>query len=253
MERLEGINSVLSALEGGREINKILLMEGKTGRAIDKIISLARERQIPVAIINRQKFDSMAQSAYAQGVMAEAKAYKYAEVEDILNRAAQRNEEPFIVVLDGLEDPQNVGSIIRTAECAGVHGVILPRHRAAGVTAAVARASAGAIEHMLVAQVTNLAQTLEKLKAEGCWVIGADMEGETAWGTGAIPTPAVIVIGSEGRGLHRLIKERCDLTVRIPMSGRTGSLNASVSAALLIYEVLRGREVAAKKNHGPDR
>jgi len=185
--------------------------------------------------------------------MAEAKSYQYAELDDILTRAAQRGEEPFIVVLDGLEDPQNVGSIIRTAECAGVHGVILPKHRAAGVTAAVARASAGAIEHMLVAQVTNLAQTLDQLKAEGCWVVGADMEGNSAWGSSRLPTPAVIVIGSEGHGLHRLIREKCDLTVRIPMTGHTGSLNASVSAALLIYEVLRGRESASKQTHSSDR
>lgn len=252
MERLEGINSVLSALEGEREIKKILLMEGKTGHSIDKIINLANERQIPVMTLNRQRFESMAQSAYAQGVMAEVKAYNYAEVDDILQLASQRHEEPFIVVLDGLEDPQNVGSIIRTAECAGVHGVILPKHRAAGVTAAVARASAGAIEHMLVAQVTNLAQTLDKLKAEGCWVVGADMDGEAIWGQAKLPMPAVIVIGSEGRGLHRLVKDKCDLTVRIPMSGHTGSLNASVSTALLIYEVLRGRGVASKKGNSTD-
>ncbi|MGE5455360.1 MAG: 23S rRNA (guanosine(2251)-2'-O)-methyltransferase RlmB, partial [Methylocystaceae bacterium] len=240
MERLEGINSVLSALEGEREINKILIMEGKTGRLVDRIISTARERQIPVVTLNRQRFESMAQSAYAQGVMAEAKAYDYAQVEDIMQLAAQKGEEPFIVVLDGLEDPQNLGSIIRTAECAGVHGVIIPKHRAAGVTAAVARASAGALEHMLVAQVTNMAQTLTELKAKGCWVIGADMDGESVWGQGKLPTPAVVVIGGEGKGLHRLIKEKCDVTVRIPMGGHTGSLNASVSAALMIYEVLKG-------------
>ncbi|MGE5380985.1 MAG: 23S rRNA (guanosine(2251)-2'-O)-methyltransferase RlmB [Methylocystaceae bacterium] len=253
MERLEGINSVLSALEGDREINKILIMEGKTGRSVDKIINLARERQIPLVTLNRQRFESMAQSAYAQGVMAEAKAYAYARVDDILQLAEQRGEEPFIVILDGLEDPQNVGSIIRTAECAGVHGVIIPRHRAAGVTAAVSRASAGALEHMLVAQVANVVQTLEELKSIGCWVIGADMQGEAAWGQAKLPTPAVLVIGSEGKGLHRLVKQKCDLTVRIPMSGHTGSLNASVSAALLIYEVLRGRECASQKGNSPHR
>jgi len=244
---------VLSALEGGREINKILVLEGKTGRQVERIINLAREGQIPVVTLNRQRFESMAQSAYAQGVMAEAKAYSYAEVGDILQLAHQKEEEPFIVVLDSIEDPQNLGSIIRTAECAGVHGVIIPKHRAAGVTAAVSRASAGALEHMLVAQVTNLAQTLSELKASGCWVIGADMDGDAAWGQAKLPTPAVVVIGSEGQGLHRLVKEKCDLTVRIPMSGHTGSLNAAVSAALLIYEVLRGQEIASPKRDGVER
>lgn len=241
VERLEGINSVLSALKGGREITRIFVVEGKKGRVLDEIVRLAAERGIPVNTIKKASFEAMSRSAYAQGVLAEAKDYQYAMLDDMLELARSKGEEPFIVVLDGVEDPQNLGSIIRTAECAGVHGVIIPRHRAAGITAAVARASAGAIHHMLIAQVTNISQTLDDLKEKGCWVIGADMDGDICLGSTSLPTPAVLVIGGEGRGMRRLVREKCDLTVRIPMWGKTGSLNAGVSAALLIYEVVRGR------------
>lgn len=240
-EQLEGINSVLEALRVGRAIKKIYVDKARQDQRIDTILSLAARKRVPVERVDRARLNSLSQYGRCQGVLARVSPYRYYEVEEMLEEAFIRKEEPFLIILDGLEDPQNLGSIIRTAECAGVHGVIIPRHGAARITPAVARASAGAIEHVKVAQVTNLVNTIESLKRAGVWVVGTDPAAQQDYFEIAIPTPVALVIGGEGRGVRRRVKEHCDLVVKIPMYGSLGSLNAAISCALVAYEVVRQR------------
>lgn len=239
---IEGRNAVFEAIEAGRSIDKIYLQAGRTDRTLARLESKARALGIVVVDTPVSKLSAMSQTGAHQGVIAVAAVREYQGVDDILAVAEERNEAPFIVVCDGIQDPQNLGAIIRTAEAAGVHGVIIPKRRSAGLTAAVGKASAGAAEHMAVARVPNIPAALKELKARGLWVYGTDADGDTQLHRAELSGPVCIVVGSEGEGLGRLVKETCDYIISIPMRGEVGSLNASVAAALVIYEVLRGTE-----------
>jgi len=245
-DKITGINAVNEALQGGRKVEMVYLLEGQEGQRLQAIKEEAIRHRVAVKFLKRERLDQMAGNNHHQGVIALVEAYPYASLEDALALAAHRTETPFIVILDGIEDPHNLGAIIRTAECAGVHGIIIPKHHAAEITPAVGRASAGAVEHMLVIKATNLVNTIKELKEQGFWIVGADMEGLNDYYDCAIPTPTALVIGSEGKGIRRLVKEHCDLLLRIPLYGRVNSLNASVAGALLIYEVIRQKGVSGK-------
>ncbi|AQS57946.1 23S rRNA (guanosine(2251)-2'-O)-methyltransferase RlmB [Desulforamulus ferrireducens] len=240
-EIIAGRNPVREALRAGRPINKIVIAKGANTGPMGEIAKLAREASIPIQTLERSRLDKLAATTTHQGVIAYAAAKEYVEVEDILKLARSKGEDPFIVMLDEINDPHNLGAILRTVDAAGAHGVIIPQRRSVALTATVAKASAGAVEYVPVARVTNLDQTLRMLKEEGLWVVGADMEGSEVFWQANLTGPLLLVIGGEGKGLGRLIRERCDLLVRLPMAGRVGSLNASVAAALLIYEVVRQR------------
>jgi 23S rRNA (guanosine2251-2'-O)-methyltransferase len=244
-EILGGINSVTEALRGQRKFHKIYVEQERHNPRIEEILVLAQKKSVPIKTSSRKDLERFYPQAPHQGVVAEVEPYVYAELDDIVAKASSE-EGSILLVLDGIENPQNLGSIIRTAECAGVKGIILPRHRSVGVTPAVVRASAGATEHTAVVQETNLVNTLKTLKKAGFWVIGADMTGKQEYFHTQMPYPAVLVIGSEGRGIRRLVKENCDLLVRIPMFGQVNSLNASISAALLIYELVRQKKNVEK-------
>lgn len=240
-EWIVGRRSVQEALRAGRELEKLLVAEGVAKGSVAVLLKNARERGIPVQYVPRNRLDRLTAGANHQGVVAEAAAYRYARLEDLFRRAEERGESPFFILLDGIEDPHNLGSILRTADAAGAHGVIIPKRRAVGLTYAVGKASAGAVEHIPVVRVTNLPRTAEELKEAGLWIIGSSPEGESDYTEADYTMPLGLVIGSEGRGMSRLMKETCDLLVRLPMAGRVASLNASVAAALLMYEVLRRR------------
>ncbi|HPT68535.1 MAG TPA: 23S rRNA (guanosine(2251)-2'-O)-methyltransferase RlmB [Syntrophomonas sp.] len=241
-EKLAGVNSIMEALNGRRKIHKIFVQEGREGKRIEELLKLAEKRGIYWQYVDRQRLDQMYTQANHQGVVAQVDSFAYSSVDEMLEKAAQSGKEPFILILDGIEDPQNLGSIIRTAECAGVHGIIVPRHNSSEITPAVVRASAGAVEHMLVAMETNLVNAIKSLKKNGLWIIAADMDGEQDYFCCRMPTPTALVVGGEGQGIRRLVKENCDLVVRIPMIGSIKSLNASVATGLIIYEVLRQRQ-----------
>ena len=217
-----------------------LLARGEKSGAVVGILAKAREKKIPVKEVDRAKLDYLSGGAVHQGIIAFAAAKEYCSVDDIFACAENRGEAPFIIVLDELEDPHNLGAIIRTAECAGVHGVIVPKRRSAGLSFTVSKASAGAVEYMNVARVTNIAQTVEELKARGVWVFGADMNG-TDYSACDFSGPCAIVIGNEGKGISRLVREKCDVIVSLPMKGRVSSLNASVAAGILMYRAMRDR------------
>jgi 23S rRNA (guanosine2251-2'-O)-methyltransferase len=240
-ENIEGRNAVLEALRSGRPIGKILVAEGSRPGPLQELRRLARERGVLVQEVERMRLDRMSLTGKHQGVIALALAKEYVTVDDILRVARERQEEPFLLVLDGIEDPHNLGALIRTAEGAGVHGVVVPKRRAAPLTAAVGRASAGALEYMAVAQVPNLARCIEDLKSRGLWVVGADPQGEQVYTAADLTGPIAVVIGSEGKGIHRLVKEKCDFLVTLPMRGRISSLNASVAGSLVMYEIVRQR------------
>lgn len=240
-EWIVGRRSVQEALRAGRELEKLLVAEGVAKGSVAVLLKSARDRGIPVQYVPRNRLDRLTAGANHQGVVAEAAAYRYARLEDLFRRAEERGESPFFILLDGIEDPHNLGSILRTADAAGAHGVIIPKRRAVGLTYAVGKASAGAVEHVPVVRVTNLPRTAEELKEAGLWIIGSSPEGESDYTEADYTMPLGLVIGSEGRGMSRLMKETCDLLVRLPMAGRVASLNASVAAALLMYEVLRWR------------
>lgn len=240
-EWIVGRRSVQEALRAGRELEKLLVAEGVAKGSVAVLLKSARDRGIPVQYVPRNRLDRLTAGANHQGVVAEAAAYRYARLEDLFRRAEERGESPFFILLDGIEDPHNLGSILRTADAAGAHGVIIPKRRAVGLTYAVGKASAGAVEHIPVVRVTNLPRTAEELKEAGLWIIGSSPEGESDYTEADYTMPLGLVIGSEGRGMSRLMKETCDLLVRLPMAGRVASLNASVAAALLMYEVLRWR------------
>ena len=239
-EVISGRNPVSEALRGSRPIDKIMVAKGEKSGAVVGILAKAREKKIPVKEVDRTKLDFLSGIAPHQGIIAFAAVKEYCSVEDILACAECRGEPPFIVVLDELEDPHNLGAIIRTAECAGVHGVIVPKRRSAGLSYTVGKASAGAIEYMNVARVTNIAATIDELKAKGVWVFGADMNG-TDYEKCDFSGPCAIVIGNEGKGISRLVREKCDVIVSLPMKGKINSLNASVAAGILMYQAMKGR------------
>ena len=234
-----GRNPVTEALRSGREIDK-LMVSSEEG-SMKKILALAKERRIPVMKVEKSAIDRIAEGKAHQGVAAYVSAYAYAELEDIFRVAEERGEDPFIIILDNLEDPHNLGAIMRTAECAGAHGIIIPKRRACGLTEVVAKASAGAIEYMPCVKVTNIAQTIEELKERGIWVAACDMGG-TEYYKADLKGKLAVVIGSEGFGISRLVKEKCDFVVSMPMVGRINSLNASNAAAVILYEVRRQRD-----------
>ena len=242
-DQVEGRNAVLELLEIGRDINKIFIQSGERHGSINKIIAMAKERKIIINEVDKNKINQMATTDNHQGVIAIVPPFDYAEVEDILEVAKQRNEEPFIIILDGIEDPHNLGAIIRTAETAGAHGVIIPKRRAASVNSTVNKVSAGAVEHMKIARVNNLNDTIKDLKEAGLWICGTDMDTNTFYDKQDLKGGIGIVIGSEGFGMSRLVKENCDFLVKIPMKGKITSLNASVSAGIIMYEVVRQRNV----------
>lgn len=234
-----GRNPVTEALRSGREIDK-LMVSSEEG-SMKKILALAKERRIPVMKVEKSAIDRIAEGKAHQGVAAYVSAYAYAELEDIFRIAEERGEDPFIIILDNLEDPHNLGAIMRTAECAGAHGIIIPKRRACGLTDVVAKASAGAIEYMPCVKVTNIAQAIEELKERGIWVAACDMGGQEYY-KADLKGKLAVVIGSEGSGISRLVKEKCDFVVSMPMVGRITSLNASNAAAVIIYEVRKQRD-----------
>ncbi|HIY06260.1 MAG TPA: 23S rRNA (guanosine(2251)-2'-O)-methyltransferase RlmB [Candidatus Evtepia faecigallinarum] len=238
---IEGRNAVIEALRAGVDIDKIFIMKGEVDTALGHIASTARSRGIVVADADKRKLDGMSRTHAHQGVIAVAAVRAYATVEEILQRARDKGEPPLVVVCDELSDPHNLGAVIRTAECAGAHGVIIPKRRSAGLTAVVAKTSAGAVAHLPVARVANLPSLLKQLKKEGLWVFGSAADGPTRLYDADLKGPAAIVIGSEGDGMSRLVAETCDVLVHIPMKGKLNSLNASAAAAILLYEALRQR------------
>ena len=238
---IEGRNAVIEALRAGTAVDKIYLQRGETDRTLGHIASKARAAGVVVVEADRRKLDAMSRTHAHQGVIALAAVREYAGVEDILRAAAEKGEPPLIVVCDEISDPQNLGAIIRTAECAGAHGVVIPKRRSAGLTAIVAKTSAGAVAHVPVARVPNLPALLEELKKQGLWVFGTAADGATALYDADLKGPAAIVIGSEGEGMTRLASENCDFLVSIPMRGKLSSLNASAAAAILLYEAVRQR------------
>lgn len=242
-DMVAGRNAVMEALKGSRSVNKLMIANGSTEGSIKEIIAVAKEKGVNIQYWDRSKLDSIARGIRHQGVLAQVAPVQYAELEDILQVAKDRNEPPFIVLLDELEDPHNLGAILRTADAAGVHGVLIPKHRSCPLSATVAKTSAGAVEHVPVARVGNLVQTIKKLKQEGLWVAAADMDGKDYYNTD-LTGPLLLIIGSEGQGVGRLVKEQCDFVVRIPMVGKINSLNASVAGSILMYEAMKQRRKA---------
>ena len=237
---IEGRNSVTEALRAGRSIDKIYIAKGDVDKTLGHIASTARERGIVVVEADRRKLDSMSRTHSHQGVIALAAVRDYCSVADILAIAAERGEDPFVIICDEISDVHNLGAIIRTAECAGAHGVIIPKRRGVGLTATVAKTSAGAVEYMPVVRVANIVSTIEELKQKGLWIFCADMDGKP-WCSADMGGPIGIVVGAEGSGVSRLTKEHCDFVVSLPMNGQVNSLNASVAAAIVIYEAVRQR------------
>ncbi len=242
LDKLEGRNPVLEALRSGRSINRILVSKGEKEGSIKHIIALAKQKHIVIQEIDRTRLDAMSETKSHQGIIALAAAKDYVSVDDILKAAADSGRPPFIVILDEITDPNNLGSILRTSNAAGVHGVIIPKRRAIGLTSAVSKASAGAIEYVPVARVTNLVQTIEYLKKQNIWVVGTDASAERPYFDHDLTGGIALVIGSEGEGMSRLVREACDFTVNIPMAGEISSLNAAVAGAIVMYEIVRQRE-----------
>lgn len=242
MEQVEGKNPVREALRAGTKVDRLVLAKGSE-RSLREILELASETGTPIEWREREWLDRKSQTRGHQGVIAWRKPMGYVELPELVARAYERSGEPLIVVLDGIQDPHNLGSVLRTAEAVGAHGVVIPKRRAVGLTATVAKVSAGAVEYVPIAQVTNLSQAMATLKEAGLWVVGADMAGETLHFEADLTGPMALVIGGEGKGLARLTKERCDLTVRLPMYGQINSLNAAVAAGIMMYEVVRQRAI----------
>ena len=237
---IEGRNAVIEAFRSGKPIDKVFILDGCQDGPMVTIRREAKKKDVMIKYVTKERLDQMSETGKHQGVIAYAAAYEYAEVSDILEKAKEKGEDPFIFILDNIEDPHNLGAIIRTANLAGAHGVIIPKNRAVGLTATVAKASAGALNYTPVAKVTNLSQTIEELKKEGLWFVCADMDGEIMYRQN-LTGPIGLVIGNEGEGVGRLVKSKCDLVARIPMQGDIDSLNASVAAGVLAYEVVRQR------------
>lgn len=238
--KIEGRNPVIEAYRSGRTIDKLFVLDGCQDGPVKTITREARKQHTIINYVTKERLDQLSETHHHQGVIAIAAAYDYATVDDILAKAREKGEAPFIFVLDGIEDPHNLGAIIRTANLAGAHGVIIPKHRAVGLTATVAKTSAGALNFTPVAKVTNLGTTMDELKKEGLWFVCADMKGEVMYRQN-LTGPIGLVIGNEGEGVSRLIREKCDFTASIPMKGDIDSLNASVAAGVLAYEIVRQR------------
>lgn len=239
-EMVYGRNPVMETLRSERDVNKLFVQDGLSGEKIDRVVNEAKKRKVQLSFVPKNKLDTLSDGGNHQGLVLAASPVNYASIDDLFDVAKQKNEEPFFLLLDGIEDPHNLGSILRTADASGVHGVIIPKRRAVGLTSTVAKASAGAIEHVQVARVTNMAQTIDELKERGLWIFGTDMKGKDYrhWDVSA---PIGLVIGSEGKGLSRLVKDKVDETLTIPMIGDVQSLNAGVASGLLMYEVFRKR------------
>lgn len=240
-DQIEGRNSVLELLESGKDVNKIFVTRGEKHGSINKILGIAKERKIIVVEKDKKQMDEMAQEENYQGVIAIVPPFEYVEISDILEVAKERNEDPFVIVLDGIEDPHNLGSIIRTAETAGVHGVIIPKRRAVSVNSTVNKASAGAVEHMKIARVTNISDAIEELKKAGLWVCGTAVDTNKYYYNQDLTGALAIVIGNEGKGIGEKVKKNCDFLVKIPMKGKIQSLNASVSTGIVVYEAVKQR------------
>ncbi len=239
--QLEGRNALTEALRSGRTIDKVFVAAGETDRALQRLAAQAKEAGAVVVPVDRRKLDAMSTTRAHQGVIALAAAREYSTVDELLQVAQERGEAPLLIICDELSDPHNLGAILRSAECAGAHGVIIPKRRSVGLTATVAKASAGAVEYMKVARVTNINATISELKEKGIWVFGTAAEGSVPMYQADLTVPAAIVIGSEGEGMSRLVQKNCDVTVHIPMKGRITSLNASAAATVLLYEAVRQR------------
>lgn len=242
-DQVEGRNAVLELLESGKDINKIFVEKGEKHGSIHKIIAIAKERRIIIVEKEKRQMQEMAQNQNYQGVIAIVPPFEYCEIEDILEEAEKRNEDPFVLILDGIEDPHNLGSIIRTAETAGVHGIIIPKRRAVSVNSTVNKASAGAVEHMKIARVTNISDAIEELKQAGLWICGTDINSEKYYYNQDLTGPLGIVIGNEGKGISAKVKKNCDFNVKIPMQGKVTSLNASVSTGIIVYEAVKQRNI----------
>ena len=240
-DQIEGRNSVLELLESGKDVNKIFVTRGEKHGSINKILAIAKERKIIVVEKDKRQMNEMAQQENYQGVIAIVPPFEYVEIEDILNTAKERNEDPFVLILDGIEDPHNLGSIIRTAETAGVHGIIIPKRRAAAVNSTVNKTSAGAVEHMKIARVTNISDAIEELKQAGLWICGTDINTNRYYYNQDLTGPLGIVIGNEGKGIGEKVKKNCDFLVKIPMKGKVTSLNAAVSTGIIVYEAVKQR------------
>lgn len=240
-DQVEGRNSVLELLDSDRDINKIFIERGEKHGSINKIIAKAREKKVVIVEVDRQKLNKMAQTENHQGVIAIVPPFNYCEVKDILDEAYRKNEKPFILILDGIEDPHNLGAIIRTAETAGVHGIIIPKRRACNVNSTVYKVASGAVEHMKIARVNNLNDEIKYLKDNDVWVYGTAVEASKYYYEENLTGAIAIVIGNEGKGMSNLVKENCDVLLKIPMKGKISSLNASVSAGIVMYEVVKQR------------
>jgi len=240
-DQIEGRNSVIELLETGKDINKIFIEKGEKHGSINKIIGIARDRKIVTVEVDRNKLNQMAQTDNHQGVIAIVPPFDYCEVEDILQEEKKKGEEPFILILDGIEDPHNLGSIIRTAETAGVHGIIIPKRRACGVNSTVYKVASGAVEHMKIARVNNINDEIKYLKENDVWIYGTAIEAEKYYYEENLKGACAIVIGNEGEGMSRLVRENCDVLLKIPMKGKITSLNASVSAGIVMYEAVKQR------------
>ena len=239
--RLEGRNAITEALRAGRTIDKVFIADGEIDRALQRLAAECKEAGAVIVPVDRRKLDLMSTTRAHQGIIAQAAAHEYASIDDILQVAADRGQAPLIVICDELSDPHNLGAIMRSAECAGAHGVIIPKRRSVGLTATVAKASAGAIEYMKVARVANINHAIAELKEKGIWVFGAAGEGSEAMYRADLTGPTAIVIGNEGDGISPLVRKNCDMLIHIPMSGRISSLNASAAASILLYEAVRQR------------
>ena len=239
--RLEGRNALTEALRAGRTIDKVFIADGDIDKGLQRLAAMAKEAGAVIVPVDRRKLDLMSTTHAHQGVIAQAAAHEYATIDDILAEAAARGQAPLIVICDELSDPHNLGAIMRSAECAGAHGVIIPKRRSVGLTATVAKASAGAVEYMKVARVSNINTCIAELKEKGVWIYGAAGEGSVPMYRSDLTGPAAIVIGNEGDGLSPLVRKNCDMLVHIPMSGRISSLNASAAASILLYEAVRQR------------
>ncbi|AAK81091.1 23S rRNA (guanosine2251-2'-O)-methyltransferase [Clostridium acetobutylicum] len=240
---IEGRNAVIEALKSDSTIEQVLVSSGKSEGSINVILAKAKEKGIPVKYVDRKKLDKISNGGVHQGVIAISTPYNYCDVDDIILNAKEKNEDPFILVLDEIEDPHNLGSIIRTAELCGVHGIIIPKRRNVGVTPTVYKTSAGAVKYVKIAKVSNINLAIDKLKKEGIWVYGAEIDGENYCYNQNMTGALALVIGSEGRGISKLTKQKCDVLVKIPMVGKVNSLNASVAAGIVMYEILKQRIV----------
>ncbi len=240
-EQIEGRNSVIELLKSGKDINKLFVQKGNRQGSINEIIKMAKEKKVVISEVDKNKLDQMSMTNNHQGIIATVPPFEYCDVDDIISYAKEKREKPFILILDGIEDEHNLGSIIRTAECTGVHGIIIPKRRSALVNSTANKTSAGAVQYMNIARVSNLNDTIKYLKDNDIWIYGTDMDAKTFYNQEKYDTGTAIVIGSEGFGMSRLVKENCDFLIKIPMKGKISSLNASVSAGIVMYEVLNQR------------